>query len=243
MKPLCALLVLALAGTAAAQDPPRDPLKDIKIGDRIEIFLKNGFSIQGQLISIDPKVTEVEKMMVITIDIGWEYPELKGHVGVERIHVKAARKLPRLDIKDLEARDKARQEALKRMEAEDMSRRARIAERDIEIEKARQATEKKAKDEKLKGVAAELAAKAEMIKKGAELFAKFPPDAGWGPDKAKLIAMKTITHVPSTPDEREFITNIDTWLAYKSYIEDQKLKEKEKEAVEAPKKEPAPPPK
>src|SRR6266850_642417 len=118
MKSLTILLVLAFAGTAAAQEPPRDPLKDLKVGDRAEIFLKNGFSIQGQIIALDPKVTEVEKMKVIVLDISWEYPELKGHVGVERIHIKSARKLARLELKDLEARDKARQEALRRMETE-----------------------------------------------------------------------------------------------------------------------------
>jgi hypothetical protein len=243
MKPLAILLVLALAGTAAAQDPPRDPLKDIKVGDRVELILKNGFSIQGQLISLDPKVTEVEKMKVIVLDIGYEYPELKGHVGVERVHVKSSRKLARLELKDLENREKARQEALKRMETEDMARRARMAERDIEIEKERKEAEKKEKGEKMKGVGKDLEAKAEMLKKGADLHAKFPESAGWGVDKLKAIGMKTITQVPRTPDEAEFLANYDTWLKYKVYLEEQKQKEKESEAVEDVKKEPAPAPK
>src|SRR5687767_14483056 len=93
MKSPLALLFLSFAGVAAAQEPSRDPLKDFKLGDRVELSLKNGFAVQGEIITIDPKVTDVEKMNVITLDIGWEYPELKGHIGVERIHVKAARKL------------------------------------------------------------------------------------------------------------------------------------------------------
>jgi hypothetical protein len=243
MKPLAILLVLALAGTAAAQDPPRDPLKDIKVGDRVELILKNGFSIQGQLIALDPKVTEVEKMKVIVLDIGYEYPELKGHVGVERVHVKSSRKLARLELKDLEIREKARQEALKRMETEDMSRRARMAERDIEIEKERKEAEKKEKAEKMKGLGADLQAKAELLKKGAEFYAKFPPSAGWGQEKAKEITQKAFTHVPVTADEREFMGGIELWMSYRNYVEEQKSKEKEKEAVEDVKKEPSPAPK
>lgn len=243
MKSLTALLVLALSGAAAAQDPPRDPLKDFKLGDRVELNLKNGFSVQGEIISTDPKVTEVPKMQVIVLDIRWEYPELTGHVGVERIHVKSARKLPRLEEKDIQERDKARKEALKRMEAEDMSRRARIAAREIEIEKERKASEDKDKADKIKGLGADLEAKAGVLKKGAELHARFPESAGWGTEKMKAIGMKTITQVPRTPEEAEFIENYETWVKYKAYLEDQKGKEKEKEAVEEVKKEPAPAPK
>jgi hypothetical protein len=245
MKPLTALLVLALAGTAAAQDPPRDPLKDLKIGDRVEVYLKNGFSFQGEIVSVDPKVTEVEKMKIITLDIGYEYPELKGHLGIERIHIKSARKLPMLGDKEIQQREKARQEALKRMEAEDMARRARIAARDLEMEKERKEAEKKEKAEKLKGLGADLEAKAEVLKKGAELYSRFPPEAGWGPEKANEIAKKTITRVPATQDERDFISNLEIWLKYRDYLQEQNQKEKEKEAVEEVKKEepaPAPPP-
>ena len=172
MKALVAVLFAAVSTTALAQDPPRDPLKDFKVGDRVELVLVTGFSVQGQIIARDPKISELPKMTVITLDIGWEYPELKGHVGVERIHIKTAKKLPILTPDDLAARDKARAEALKKMEAEDQGRRARLAEREIEIEKSRRDAEKKEKAaEKMKGVGAELEAKAEMIKKGAELFA------------------------------------------------------------------------
>jgi hypothetical protein len=244
MKSLAAILSFVLAGTAAAQEPARDALKDFKIGDRVELLLKNGFSVQGEIVSTDPKVTEVEKMKVIVIDIGYEYPELKGHVGVERIHVKSARKLPLLGDKEIQQREKARQEALKRMEAEDMARRARIAAQEMEEERARKEAEKQAQAEKLKGLGADLEAKAEMLKKGAELHAKFPESAGWGSDeKMKALALKPITHVPLTMDEREFMANYETWVKYKAYLAEQKSKEKEKEAVEELKKEtPAPKP-
>src|SRR5688572_23234718 len=246
MKSIAALFVLALAGPAAAQEPARDPLKDFKVGDRVELILKNGFSFQGEIISIDPKSLDVEKMKVIHLDIGWEYPELKGLVGVERIHVKNARRLPHLSAKEVEARNKARQEALKRMESEDMARRARIAARDQELERERLASEKLEKAERMKGLGADLEAKAEMLKKGAELHARFPESAGWGAKKLEAIGMKTITQVPRTEDERDFLANYDTWLKYKVYIEAEKDKEKEKEAVEeikepAPAPEPAPP--
>jgi hypothetical protein len=234
MKALSCLLILAFPALAAAQEGPRDPLKDIKIGDRVQVELRTGFSIQGQIISTDPKITAVEKMPVITLDVKWEYPELKGYVGIERIHIKSVTKLPRLDAKELEARDKAREEALKKMMAEDSARRARMAETELEGERAKKEAEKKEKGEKLKGVGAELEAKAEMLKKGAELYAKYPPSDGWGPEKAKEIAQKTITKVPATEAERDFISNMDVWLQYQNY-----LKEKEKAAVE---KEPAPEP-
>jgi hypothetical protein len=243
MKSLTALLVLALSGAAAAQEPARDPLKDFKLGDRVELNLKNGFSVQGEIITLDPKVTEVSKMQVITLDIRYEYPEMTGHVGVERIHVKTARKLALLTDKDIQERDKARKDALKRMETEDNARRARIAAREIEIEKERKAADDKEKAEKLKGLGADLEAKAEMLKKGAELHARFPESAGWGQEKMKAIGLKPITHVPLSADEREFLDNYDTWTKYKAYLEEQKSKEKEKEVLEDVKKEPAPAPK
>jgi len=244
MKSLVALLFLAVAGPAAAQaqDPPRDPLKDFKIGDRIELILRNGFSIMGEIIAVDPKTTDVTKMKVITLDVGWEYPELKGHIGVERIHVKAARRLPHLGDKEVKAREKARQDALKRMEAEDNSRRALIAARDLEAEEERKAAEKKEQAEKLKGLGKDLEAKAEMLKKGAELHARFPESAGWGPDKMNQIVLKTRTQVPANADEAEFAKNIEVWMQYKAYLAELKTKEKEKEAVEDVKKEPAPKP-
>jgi hypothetical protein len=243
MKSLVVLLFLAVAGTAAAQEPARDPLKDFKVGDRIELILRNGFSIMGEIIAVDPKATELEKMKVITLDVGWEYPELKGHVGVERIHVKAAKKLPHLGDKEVQAREKARQDALKRMEGEDNARRARIAARDLELEEERKAAEAKDQAEKMKGLGADLEAKAAMLKKGAELYAKFPESAGWGPEKLKAIGLKTITQVPASADEREFLANYETWQKYKTYLEEQKNEEKKKEAVGEVKKEPAPAPK
>jgi hypothetical protein len=247
MKPIAALLVLVLAGPLAAQEPVRDPLKDFKIGDRVELILKNGYSFQGEIISTDPKSQDVEKMKVIHLDIGWEYPELKGLVGVERIHVKTARRLPHLSAKEVEARNKARQEALKRMETEDMARRARIAARDQELERERLAAEKLEKAEKMKGLGADLEAKAEMLKKGAELHARFPESAGWGAKRLEAIGQKTITQVPRTADERDFLANYDTWLTYKNYLAEQESTKKETEAVKetiepAPAPAPAPTP-
>ena len=241
MKSLAVLLVFALAGAAAAQEPAKDPLKDFKIGDRVELILKNGFSFQGEIISVDPKVQEVDKMRVITLDIGWEYPELKGLIGVERVHVKTAKRLPHLSAKEVEARNKARQEALKRMESEDMSRRARIAARDQELERERLAAEKVEKAEKMKGLGADLEAKAAMLKKGAELHARVPESAGWGTAKMEAIALKPITHVPLTTDEREFMSNYETWVNYKTYLKEQNSKEKEVEAAKETQ-EPAPAP-
>jgi len=235
MKPLAVLLTLAFVPAASAQDAPRDPFKDFKVGDRIQISLRSGFVLQGQILSSDPKVTTLEKMQTIILDVQWEYPELKGHIGVERIHVKSVKRLPILSKEELAERDKARQAALKRMDAEDMARRSRLAEREIEIENARREAEKKEKLEKSKGLGADLEAKAELLKKGAALHEKFPPSAGWGPEKLKEISMKTITKVPATNDEREFAENIATWLEYKKYLEDEAMKTKEKEAVEGPK--------
>jgi hypothetical protein len=235
MKPLAVLLALVFVPSAAAQDAPRDPFKDFRVGDRVEVQLRNGFTITGQILSNDPKVTTLEKMQVIILDIGWEYPELRGHVGVERIHTKSVKKLPKLSADELEARDKARQAALRRMEEEDAARRSRMVERELEAEKARREAEKKEKLEKSKGLGADLEAKAGMLKKGAELFAKFPPSEGWGQDKIKAISMKAVARVPTTNDEREFAENFTVWFEYKKYLEDEALKAKEKEAVEVPK--------
>lgn len=234
MKILAALaLSLALALPAAAQEGPSDPFKDVKLGDRVELTLKSNFAIQGQIITVDPHVTEIEKMKVITLDVNLEYPELTGHIGVERSQVRSVRKLPKLSAAELEARDKARQAAMKRMADEDNARRARMAERELEIEKARLDEAKRKKEKEKEGILGDVKEQAEMIAKGGAIFAKFPPAAGWGPAKLEEIANKNTLKIPISDEEREFLLNYDLWAKYKAYKEEQDLKARLKAASEA----------
>lgn len=228
-------LSLALAAPAVAQDA--DPFAGVKLGDRVELTLKSKFAVKGQIISTDPQVTELEKMKVITLDVNLEYPELTGHIGVERSQVVSVRKLPRLTAAELEAREKARQTAMKRMAEEDNARRARLAERELEIEKARLDEERRAKEREKDGVLGDLKEQAEMIEKGAGIYAKFPPSAGWGPQKLEEIANKNTLKIPVSEEEREFLLNYDLWAKYKAYKEAEDLKAKLKAAQEGATKE------
>ncbi len=227
--------VLALAAPASAQDAPQDPLKDCKLGDRVELTLKSGFAVSGQIVTVDPRITELEKMTVITLDIALEVPELTGHLGVERSQIKSVRKLPKLTPADLEAREKARQAALKRMSEDDGVRRAKAAERELELEKERAEKEKAEKGEKVKGVLGDVKEQAELIEKGGALFAKFPPPE-WGPKKLEEIGNKNTLRLPLTDEEREFLLNYDLWAKYKAYQEQEELKEKLKDAAKGEKK-------
>jgi len=147
---------------------------------------------------------------------------------------------------DLEAREKARQESLQRMASEDSARRARQAQQDMEEERVRQEALKKAEEAKKSGVAEDLRAEAELIEKGAKIFAKFPVSAGWGQEKATEIAQKNTLKLPLTDEEREFMQNFELWVKYKIFQEQQRLKEglkeppKEKEETPKPKTEEAP---
>lgn len=243
MKAIALMTGLLLAGSAWAQDAAQDPLKEYKLGDRVELTLKSNFAIQGKLISTTADLTELEKMTVITLDISTEYASLSGHMGVERHQIKSVRRLPRLSPAELEARDKARQQALKRLALEDSVKRKRLAEQELEDEALKAEEEKRGKEKEREGVAGELKAQAEMLEKGAALYAKFPPPE-WGAEKLKEISNKSITKVPVLPDETEFVAGYDLWLGYKMHMDKKTLEDKTKSATEEPKKtEPAPAPK
>ena len=114
-------LALAFCLFAAAQE---DPLKGIRMGDRVELTLRSGFAVRGKLVqsglnddgavvlSADPAV-DLAKLGRFTLDVSLENPELPGgEMGVERVNIQSARKLKELTIEEARAMEKLRQAAL-----------------------------------------------------------------------------------------------------------------------------------
>ncbi|MBI4565505.1 MAG: hypothetical protein HY716_12495 [Planctomycetes bacterium] len=264
MNATIAGVMAGLIAWGGTQDTRPDPLKDLRVGDRVEISLISGYGFIGRILPEDPrfpsakrderireltdeeKAAAVQGMKVIYLDVSEEFAGLKsGRLGVSRALIRSARKLPGLTPAELEARAKAREQALIRMAEEDAARRSLMAEAELEEAKEREDAERRKKEREAKEVVGGLN---EMLQKGKALFEKFPPSAGWGPEKIKELQNKTILRIFPTEEEIDFMNNYESWLQYKLYTEQQALKEEQKkegpaegqEKVEEKKKEETP---
>ncbi len=263
MKASVLAILLAAASPAFSQDKKDDPFKDCQYGQRVELTLRSGFGVFGKLTPYkkDPMNDESDVPLAVTktilLDMSLEYPELGGSkdpisgkfvaniVGLERAQVKAVRILPNLSEEEVKARLQARDDALGRILAEDAHRRK--LEADIEDQRRKEAEEraKKKRADEAKTLEGQLKQQAERIAKARALYEKFPPEA-WGSDKLKEIKNKSVLGQIPTPEESEFIENIELWMFYKAYLENQDKKEppkdlpKDEPKKEEPKKEEAP---
>jgi hypothetical protein len=235
---LAGWLVLAASSTALAQGTTKDELfKGVKMGDRVEITLKTEFAIRGKLvqskINDDGKVelvvdesVDVSKLDRIILDVRDEYPDLTGEMGVERINIKATRKLRALTKEEAEAIAKQREALLEETKKADDARRARSAKDDQGRIEELEAIEAAKREKEMDKDAAELKKKAEALEKAASIYKKFPPPQ-WGPQTMQEIGQKALLKQPLTPEQLEFSKNFDAWTLYDQYIKAKKEKEKD----------------
>jgi hypothetical protein len=154
---------------------------------------------------------DYSKESSLTIDLGLEYPGLDGTMTVPKTEIRGLRKLQNLDeatLRRLQEEKKRVKDEMQKDEArrrEEESARVKRAEQDASAAAKAQADADAAKNELKSAVD-----KADRIQKGMALLKKFPPPT-WGPEKAAEIGKKAQLRIPVTPDEREFLENIQLW--------------------------------
>jgi hypothetical protein len=204
-KAMLAPALALLAGTAFAQD---DVYKKLAVGDRVEITFLSGATLTGRLVA--PPRAPGEKVeapdytreSALTLDVGTEYPGLNGTMTVRKSQLKSVRKLQNLDKKTLE--EVERQKAILRKQQEEEAGRAKPAPPAVEKPKPEE-PKKPVPDPE-----AEKKKKEEELKKGLELFGKYPPP-DWGPDRHTAIRLKILRGQVPTPGEREFYDGFALW--------------------------------
>ncbi|HXG61639.1 MAG TPA: hypothetical protein VNO22_09700 [Planctomycetota bacterium] len=208
--------------------------KDLKVGDRIRVTFRSGNTITGLLAppptaeppkkapprsgkaapaeAPAPEPVDFSKLSALTLDLSWEYPGLNGTLTIEKKDVRSIEKLQNLDpatLKRLAEEKKKIQEDLARQN-EELRKEAERREKE-----ARELAERLRKEEEEKfkalGQEKELAEKLDRVKKYKEVLARFPPSAGWGPERLQEISRKAQLKLPVTLEERAFAENFQLW--------------------------------
>ena len=230
-------LYLALSLLPPAQSAD-EFYKDLKVGDRIRVTFRSGNTITGLLTpppsAAPPKKApprpaksggkaaaaeeppeepiDFSKLPALTLDLSWEYPGLNGTLTIEKKEVRSIEKLQNLDpatLRRLAEEKKKIQEDLARQN-EELRKEAERREKE-----ARELADRlrKEEEEKVKalGQEQELAEKLDRVKKYKEVLARFPPSAGWGPERLQEISRKAQLKLPVTLEERAFAENFQLW--------------------------------
>jgi hypothetical protein len=215
------LIVMTLvASLAAAQE---DPWKTLVLGDRIQVTFRGGNMVIGQIDTKpgDPKVkvavVDYSKAQEVTINLSLEYPGLNGTMTILKKEIKAIRKLQALDATMLRRLEEERMKYNQSLAAEEEARKSAEVKREQDGVAAIEAQRKQQEVEaSIAGAGQDVIKKADRIKQGLALLARFPPSS-WGPERITEIMNKTQARLPVTQDEREFMENQTLWneaLAY-----------------------------
>lgn len=230
------LIAPLLAATALGQAD--EVYKTLGLGDRVQITFRSGGTITGQLVRNPvgqpqkpaPKAGETAapeagidyaKQPSLTVDMSWEYPGLEGSMTVNKKEIKDIRKLQSLDKETMDRLMKQRAEIRKALERQNDDNKAKSAKtaKEGEEERLRLEAEKK-KELELKGTADSDLERLKRAGEGLKLLKKFPPEAGWGPDKLKEITQKTQRkNAVVTPEESEFVLNYQLWSEAKTAMD------------------------
>lgn len=233
-----------LAATAWGQ--AEDVYKTLAKGDRVQITFRSGGTITGMLVANPighmPKAAPKEgepavddsidysKQNSLTVELSWEYPGLDGTMTLLKKEIKEVRKLQSLDKETMDRLRKQKAQIQQDLEKQNRSRVAESKKKDMEAAAAGAAyTQKTKSDQDAALSAADEAKNQKLAEEGLKLLKKFPPEAGWGPDKFKEISQKTQRKAaPITLDETEFIQNYPLWNRARESMD----KAKSQEAVE-----------
>jgi hypothetical protein len=190
----------------------------------------------------DPAV-EIAKQDTVLVDVGMEYPDLTGQMGVPRVNVKAVRKLRELTAEEAREIERQRLKALEDLRDTEKKRLASAAKdaqaRRRELEEA----EKRRLADEATKTAAELKRQAELIEKAKAVYEKFPPEKYNPKALAEVVQRQNVLKQNLPPDWKEYSENIELWQQYHDYINRKAEKEKEKEKEQPPKETPKETPK
>ncbi len=163
----------------------------------------------------------------LTLDLSWEYPGLNGTMTVLKDQIRGIRKLEALDPKTRERLEEEKKKLAEQLVRDNDDRRAAEEERD---KRARDEADARQKEEEKRAGAKDEIARvgkdAENLKKALELYRQFPPPE-WGSKRYKEISEKSTRKLPTTLDEREFLSNYETWLLAQKYYEEKEKGGKE----------------
>lgn len=196
-----ALLTVVLLGVSTlAALAQSDPFENLKVGQRVEVVLKNNTLFRGEVhwIAADR----------IKIDVTYDTTELQGFLTFKKSEIRAVAVLQQLSEKDKERILDEKSAKLRKFD-EEVAERAKREHSDVKENSAAEAeADKKAKEaqapvDPLKE-AADKARKA-----NEEILAKFPLSE-WSKERYAQILGET--EQERTPMEREFLVGFGAWL-------------------------------
>lgn len=198
------LLFVSVLCMAPSQAEEADIFSGLKIGDRVEVTLKNDRAFRGEIKALIPDR--------ITLDISYDDPSLKGTISffreaIERIAI----------LTPLTQAEKKRELIRKRKELEKYRK---------ETVKYKPVLPKVKKEETIPSIPEKSKGKKEQ-ERLLELLDRFPAEAGWNEERRTDILEKNPTF--RTSKEEDFLKIYDDWtkaVELKTYLERRALLEK-----------------
>ena len=189
---------------------------EIKVGDRVELTLKNDNSFRGT-------VKEVSEDY-ITLDITFEYPSLNGTLSLKRSFISGVSLLGTIDPDTLKE-VLAQKEKVKRLVDKQNSEIKQDKEQQIQqaekasLDEAEAATEAAKKEDESKKQKS-LAEQVDDLAKSLKIVEEFPPGDKWSEAEYKKLKDQFITiKVTLNKEEQRFVENFDIWKKGVEYSE------------------------
>jgi len=182
------------------------------------VTLRGGSHLQGRL--LEPAAdrehgaapTDFTKARFLTLDLSLEYPGLNGTVTVSKSEVLGLQKLKPFDPKELEARRTSAEAIERARKKEEQAAAEEPSPPPVPTAEA-PAPSKKAHAPKSPTVLAK-----DLIA-GLELYLKYPPSDGWGPEREQGIRLKLYRSQLPTLPEREFHEGFPLWMQARQLLD------------------------
>ena len=209
------LLILPFLA-ASAWGQAEDVYKTLSVGERVQITFRSGGTITGQLdvnpvgrkpapkVPGAPKETlDYTKETALTINLSWEYPGLDGTMTVLKKEIKEIRKLQILDKDTMDTLKRQKEQIRKDLESQNQENEADAKKREQEaLAEAKKLAEKAKAEQEATTLVTEEARQKKEAEEALKILKKFPPEAGWGPERLEEIQVKsTRKNSVITPDE------------------------------------------
>lgn len=181
-----------------------------------------------------PMAVDYVQERALTLDLSWEYPGLNGTFTIPKDQIRAIRKLQALDPKILAELEQEKKRLREDLERQNRERQALNEEYDRQAAKAAEEAARLSREKQEGAEEGErLLREAERLKKALEIYRRFPPPE-WGPQKLEEIRGRAVRKQPLSPEDQEFLQNIELWLEARSYYEKKKGEPKPSEAPAPP---------
>jgi hypothetical protein len=176
-------------------------IKDVAVGDRVEVRFHSGNTISGIVVAPPGKTKEeavdLATQSSITLDVSMEYPGLNGTMTVLKKEIQKVTLLHQLDDKTR----KSIEQMKKQLAQGNATKPPPKAETPATPPPAPEPPKPDPKPDD---------AKPDDDQRGKDLFAKFPPPE-WGPDRLNAIRVKRARGVVPSLDEQEFEKGFPLW--------------------------------